>query len=259
MKSINYLFILVFLLAATLTLHAQDYKIPVQNVKDGKLTLNNFPGDLPVEAYSGNEIIISSDRQNKTPDRAKGLKPVYADGTDNTGMAVAMQKNGNQITLECLLPITQSGSYKIRVPDNFSIQVHNECGHAGNVTVENAKGEVEITNCQGIKLKNVTGPLVLSTISGDINVSVNQVTKDKPVSFASISGDIDVTLPANIGVDIQMETISGGIYSDFDFPSDEKKLKKIGGNSVKSQLNGGGAELKITNISGNIYLRKKAS
>ena len=259
MKPISYLLLLVCLLLAKLTVHAQDYKIPVQNVKEGKLTLNNFPGDLPVEAYSGNEIIISSDRENKTPDRAKGLKAVYADGTDNTGMAVAMEKNSNQITLDCLLPITQSASYKIRVPDNFSIQVHNECGHAGNVTVENAKGEVEITNCQGIKLKNVSGPLVLSTISGDINVTVTQMSKDKPVSFASISGDIDVTLPSNVGVDIQMETISGGIYSDFDFPSDDKKLKKIGGGSIKSQLNGGGADLKITNISGNIYLRKKAS
>src|SRR3954447_23924934 len=207
MKPISYLLLLTFFLLAKLTGHAQDYKIPVQNVKYGKLTLNNFPGDLPVEAYNGNEIIISSDRLGKMPDRAKGLKPVYADGTDNTGMGVAMEKNGNQITLECLLPITQSASYKIRVPDNFSIQVHNECGHAGDVTVENVKGEVEITNCQDIKLKNVTGPLVLSTISGDITVSVNMISKDKPVSFASISGDIDVTLPSNAGVDLEMQTI----------------------------------------------------
>ena len=257
MKSTSYLLALLFLLGAGTALQAQDYKIPVQNIKEGKLTLNNFAGDLPVEGYSGSEIIISSDKGNKLPARAKGLQPVYADGTDNTGLAISVEKNGNQITLQCLLPITQSANYKIKVPDNFSVQVNNECGHSGDVTVENSKGEIEITNCGDINLKNVAGPLVLSTISGDVNVAFNELSKDKPISIASISGEIDVTLPAKAGIDVQMETISGGIYSDFDFQSDEKKLKKIGGNSVKSQLNGGGVSFKITNVSGNIYLRKK--
>jgi len=259
MKSVNYLLFLLFLLPIHLTLQAQEYKIPVQNVRDGKLTLNNFPGDLPIEGYNGSDIIITSSRDSKLPARAKGLQAVYADGTDNTGLAVAVQKNGNQITLQCLLPITQSASYTIKVPDNFSILVNNECGRSGDVRVENTKGEIEITNCHDIHLKNVAGPLVLSTISGDVDVVFSGLSKDKPISLASISGDIDVTLPANAGVDIQMETISGSIYSDFDFPSDEKKLKKIGGNSIRSQLNGGGVSFKITNISGNIYLRKKAA
>ncbi|TKK65122.1 DUF4097 domain-containing protein [Ilyomonas limi] len=259
MKSVNYLLFLLFLLPISLTLQAQEYKIPVQNVKDGKLTLTNFSGDLPIEGYNGSDIIITSSRESKPPARAKGLQAVYADGTDNTGLAVAVQKNGNQITLQCLLPITQSASYTIKVPDNFSVLVNNECGRSGDVRVENTKGEIEITNCHDIHLKNVAGPLVLSTISGNVDVVFGGLSKDKPISLASISGDIDVTLPANADVDIQMETISGGIYSDFDFPSDEKKLKKIGGNSIRSQLNGGGVSFKITNVSGNIYLRKKAA
>lgn len=238
------------------TLHAQDYKIAVQNTKDGKLTLNDFPNNLPVEGYSGSEIIITSDMPVKTPERAKGLKPVYGSGTDNTGMAVAVEKNGNQVTLQCLLPITKSGNYKIKVPDNFSIDIENECGSSGDVSVQGIKGEVAVKNCQSIKIKDVSGPLVLSTISGNININFTTISKERPISLASISGEIDVTVPAKSGIDIELETISGGIYSDFDFPNDDKKMKRIGGNSIKSQLNGGGASVKITNISGNIYFRK---
>jgi lia operon protein LiaG len=256
MKPVNYVLLLGLAVFSFCSLHAQDYKIAVQNTKDGKLTLNDFPNDLPVEGYSGNEIIITSDMQGDSPDRAKGLKPVYAGGTDNSGMAVSVEKNGNQVTLQCLLPITKSANYKIKVPDNFSIDVENECGHAGDVSVQGMKGEVAVKNCQGIKVKDVTGPLVLSTISGNINIGFSTLTSDRTISLASISGEIDVTLPAKQGVDVELENISGNIYSDFDFPSDDKKLKRIGGNSIKSQLNGGGANLKITNISGNIYLRK---
>jgi hypothetical protein len=57
-------------------------------------------------------------------------------------------------------------------------------------------------------------------------------------------------------MDVELKNISGGIYSDFNFPNDDKGLKRVGGNSVSSKLNGGGASLKITNVSGNIYLRK---
>ena len=51
--------LLAILLTAT-TLQAQEYKIPVQNTTDGKLSLVNFMGDLPIEGYSGNEIIITT-------------------------------------------------------------------------------------------------------------------------------------------------------------------------------------------------------
>ncbi len=124
-KALTYLLSLGLAVCTTITLNAQ-YKLTVQNTKDGKLTLNDFAEDLPIEAYNGTEIIVTSDREGKTPDRAKGLKPVYADGTDNTGFGVSVEKNGNQVTLQCLLPITQSANYKIKVPDNFSIKVDNE-------------------------------------------------------------------------------------------------------------------------------------
>src|SRR5687768_18506120 len=108
----------LFLLFVSGFLHgstsAQEYKIQVQNSKEGKLTLNQFPGNLPIEGYSGSEIIIVSDHSAKPPERAKGLTPVYSQGTDNTGLAIAMEKNGNQITLNCLLPIYKRANYKIR-------------------------------------------------------------------------------------------------------------------------------------------------
>jgi len=260
MKRLNYILLLCLAIFSVNVIYAQDYKIPVQNTKEGKLTLNDFPNDLPVEGYSGNEIIITSDMPAQAPDRAKGLQPVYAGGTDNTGMAVAVEKNGSAVTLQCLLPVTKSANYKIKVPDNFSIEINNDCGHSDNVTVENVKGEVAVKNCQGIKVKNVSGPLVLSTISGNININFTTLAKDRPISLASVSGEIDVTIPPATGVNVELETISGSIYSDFDFPSGDKKMRRIGGNNISTSLNGGGADLKITNVSGNIYFRKgKAS
>ncbi len=250
----------IALVLSTNLLKAQEYKIPVENTKDSKLSIENFPNNLPVEGYDGNEIVVTnlSDKFTKAPEKAKGLKPVFAGGEDNTGIGVYMEKTGNSITITCLLSITQSEDYKIKIPRNIAVKIHSSCGGGGDITVSNMAGEVEVNNCQGIELKNCTGPVVLSTISGSIELKLGNLAKDRPVSIACISGDIDITLAPTAAVDLQMHTVSGSIYTDFDLAQKDKgDLKRVGGNSnFDTKLNGGGAKLTLTNVSGNIYLRK---
>jgi lia operon protein LiaG len=254
MKYIFSLGIALFLAGVS---RAQDYKIPVENNKDGKVTLQDFNGELPIEGYSGNEIIISSaSGRFEVPEQAKGLKPIYAAGTDNTGIGVFMEKNGNKITLRCLLPFTKRNSYRIRVPENLALDIQRDCAGSGVTTISNIKNEIDFNGCHSIELKNVTGPLVISTISGSVNVVFSEISKDKSISIASVSGEVDVTLPAKAGFNLEMGTVSGNMYSDFDLQSNKDDMRRVGGGSVRAQMNGGGVDVKLTSVSSNIYLRK---
>ncbi len=252
---ISLLILTVFLFVSPL--RAQEYKIAVQNTKESKLILRDFSGDLPIEGYSGTEIIISSTSLNLAPpERAKGLKPVYPGGTDNTGLGLDVEKNNSQVLITCLLPFSREGEYKIKVPDNLALEMESGCEHASGISVVNMKNEIDIKNCHDISLENVTGPLVLSTISGDIDVVCNNVAVNTPFSINSISGDIDIALQQNATVDIEMRTVTGGFYSDFDFTETQKGLNRIGGNELQYALNGGGSKFSLVTVSGNIYLRK---
>ena len=237
---------------------AQQFKVTVENSKDGQVELDDFPGDLPVEGYSGNEIIITSSAGRfEAPERAKGLKPIYGGGgTDNTGIGLDMEKNGNKVSFHCLLGMGRSGDYHVKVPDNLVVRIHRSCEKGGETTIQNFRNEIDFDGCNHVNLKNVTGPLVVSTIGGGVDVVFVDISKDRPISISSIGGEIDVTLPAKAAVNLEMSTMSGGMYSDFDFPSDNKDMRKVGGGSVRAQLNGGGTDLKLNSISGNIYIRK---
>jgi hypothetical protein len=236
---------------------AQEYKIPVENNKDGKLVLDDFNGELPIEGYSGNEIVVSSaSGRFDVPDQAKGLKPVYASGTDNTGIGIYMEKNGNHITLRCLLPFGRRGAYRIRVPENLALEIERQCAGSGETSISNVKNEIDFKGCHSIELKNVTGPLVISTISGSVNVVFSEISKDKSISIASVSGEVDVTLPAKAGFNLEMGTISGNMYSDFELQSSKGGMDRVGGGSLNAQVNGGGVDVKLHSISANIYLRK---
>ena len=235
----------------------QEHKIQVQNTRDGKLILKNFPGDLPIEGYSGNEVIITSENGNfENPERAKGLKPIYPGGNDNTGIGLSIDKTGSVVSVTCILPITRTARYNIRVPENFSLEIESGCEKSSNISVSDMKNEIDIQSCQGIDLKNVTGPLVLSTISGDINISYGNSTPDKPLSINAISGEIDITLPARTAANLEIKTVAGAFYSDFDFSQTKDNLKRIGGNNLDYALNGGGPKISIATVSGNVYIRK---
>ena len=263
MKKMKYTFLFVASLCIAGALRAQEvkvsaiqeYKIAVENTKDARLVLEDFTGDLPIEGYNGNEIIISTYHHTEQNERSKGLKPIYAAGTDNTGIGVAMEKNGNKVTLRCLLSFTQEGDYKIKVPENLALEISRDCARGGETTISNIRNEVEFKGCHDITLKNVTGPLVISTISGNVNVAFTEIAKDKPISISTVSGEVDVTLPAKTPFSLEMGTVSGNMYSDFEFPANSD-MKRVGGGKLRADFNGGGTSVRLNCVSGNIYLRK---
>ncbi len=250
-------FLIISLTALTAETYAQEYKVPVQNTTDAKIKIADFTGKLLVEGYSGNEIIlISGQGEIKVPEMAKGLTRVYPGGTDNTGLGVEFEKEGNVMSFYCQLPLSRMGDYTIKVPDNATIEIKSGCERNNHVIVRNTKSEIEIQNCQDIELENVSGPLILATLSGNIKITSAGISPDRPFSVNSISGDIDITLPQKTQADLEIKTISGAIYSDFDLSSQGKEMKQYGGNKIIYSLNGGGNKYSISSISGNIFLRK---
>jgi lia operon protein LiaG len=247
--------LLIFFSAGILS--AQEYKMTVQNSKETRLILKDFNGLLPIEGYNGNDIIITSTSGKlEPPAKAKGLKPIFPTGTDNTGIGLDVQKIDNMITVTCLIPFTQEGEYKIKVPENLALELSSGCERSNDISITGVKNEIDIKSCHNIDLKDVTGPLVLSTISGDINVTYSTINLAKSSSVNSISGDIDITLPVKTATDLELRVVTGAIYSDFDFSESQKNLKKVGGNETNYSLNGGGFKFAIGSVSGNIYLRK---
>jgi lia operon protein LiaG len=184
------------------------------------------------------------------------LKPIYPAGSDNTGLGLDVQKIDNLITVTCLIPFTQDGEYKMKVPENMAIELSSGCERNNDISIKGMKNEIDIKSCHDIKLNDVTGPLVLSTISGDIDITYSSINTTKSSSVNSISGEIDITLPVKTATDLELRTVSGAVYSDFDFSDTQKNMKKIGGNDMNYSLNGGGFKFNIGTVSGTIYLRK---
>jgi len=117
------------------------------------------------------------------------------------------------------------------------------------------KGEVEIsTSLNNMKLKDLTGPVSINSIGGNVTIEFDKKKPMKLYSIYSNNGFIDITLPSDS--DLLVDAQGAAIYSDINFNvlSENQEVNK---QKMRLKLKNGRTKMKLDAGLGNIYLRKK--
>ncbi len=265
MKKIAINLVLMLLIFSKVSAQEQII-VPLSDPKEpGKLIIDHFKGSIHVLGYQGEAVIISAtSRLSKTKIESK---------TDNNGLKriashkiqLSAQEKDNEI-------VVTTNSHRgtidleIRIPINFSLKLKTY--YNGKIHVQNVSGDLEITNINGnVNMENISGSAVVNTIDGHILANFNKVTPDVPMAFSSVEGRIDVTFPADIKAYVKMKSDNGKIFSDFNIQIDKRKTQvnkfdKTGVYKISledwtnGKINGGGPEILLKTLEGNIYIRK---
>jgi hypothetical protein len=219
-----------------------------------------------VEAHSrGERGDRERGRHADRPDRSDGMKRLDLPG--NAGLDVTEEDNVVTIKTSSM---NRPADLVITVPRRSSLRL--KCMNDGDIHVEQVDGEIDADNLNGrIMLKNVSGSVVAHSLNGAVSATMDRIDSGKPMSFSTLNGDIDVTLPDTLKANVRMKTDNGEIYSDF-----EVKLTagaSVEGNNAGRQpdgsyhlrfdhalrgtINGGGPEFQFTSFNGQIYIRRK--
>lgn len=247
------------LLFSVTTFAQNEYKMTVKgNASESWVNINNLFADLEIEGTSGSEIKIMVSDYDGLPEKAKGLKPLSATGPENTGIGLSIKQEGNMISISGAHREADDAKYIIYLPKSIMLKLDYNSWQAGDVMIKRMAGEVEAKSQVGdLKFIDVTGPIVAHTLSSDLEVTFSSLSQSSPSSLTSTSGDIDVTMPASVKGTFKMSTISGGVYTGFEFDfGDETNLRRAGGQNATGKLNGGGVEVSLRSISGDVYVRK---
>jgi hypothetical protein len=263
MNTLNKLLLICILISGVLNLKAQNYE---QEVRQGdQICIENLLGEIQIEEYNGTKLIVETNYEKKVPERAKGLKAIYSSGLDdNTNIGINSSKEGAVLTLTGLGKVTQHKHYLFKIPKGVHLKINCKSPFASSKTIEisNFSSEIEInTLMPSVKLNEVTGPVILDLINGDVDINFSKINQESPISISAINGTVDIKMPSNTPANIALSSINGEFYTDFDIKLDEKEKKGLsyvgGGNNIKAQINGGGVNFKVKTINNNIYLRKK--
>jgi len=248
--------IIALALSSTGMIRAQEYKVAKSTGRLEIIEVNN----VIVEGYTGNEIVFTSRSGNKEDDdRAKGLRSISGMGIeDNTGLGLSVVDNGTVIEVRQLKKV-DGPRITIKVPKGVVVAYAHTSPYGDRVEFKNVENEIEVSTVHsGVVLSNVTGPMTVKTVHGDIEAFLGAPLKS-PISIVSVHGHVDVALPVATKATMKLNTIYGEIFVDPDFKMEIEKT----GNMIKysdnimGKINGGGLDISLSSSHSNVYLRKK--
>ena len=248
---------------------------------------------------TGKEVVVTTDDTIVTA--RDGRETTVPPKPEAAGLRRLTQRNGVRIEEENNVMTIGSGRFMggedvvIQVPVRTNLNLSTFNGD--EIRVDGVEGEIEVTSTNGeIMLRDVAGTVVAHAMNGDMRVTLRQVTPDKPMSFTSFNGNVDVTLPAAVKANLKLRSDQGEVYTDFDVQIQQQlttspsvqvapappappappvppgrrnpRRRPAHAPSVRSALaskwtprsygtvNGGGPEFELRTFNGDVYLRK---
>ncbi|MFC1492683.1 hypothetical protein ACFL6O_01885 [candidate division KSB1 bacterium] len=229
-------------------------------------------GDISVRSHNGNSVIIKiynnlKDNDGDDEEQARGLRKFsrYDD-------SVEYEVRGSEIIIDCNsrpryiresygnminnhYDRSKSINAEILVPENIVLDIDQK--NHGNAHVENFTGELFVnTEYDNVMLSGIIGSISAVSKYADVEVELSEISKEQRYYFEASYDDVDITIPADKKFNIEIRT-NNQFYTDFDF---DQERDSRGGRSKQYaaySVNGGGNEIGVKAIYGNVYLRKK--
>jgi DUF4097 and DUF4098 domain-containing protein YvlB len=231
---------------------------------DENIDLHSDFGGVTLKKASGKDVILDSNSGPIT------LSEVHVSGdiNTNTDFGNTSFENGasNSLSVE-----TNSGrvalvkvrvSKEIKVQDDFgdieleqasasSYDLHTS---SGSITASNAKGKLKAhTDFGSINIENAQDvTLDLKTRSGTVEFSGSLGAG--PHTVISDFGEIDLTLPADSKLNVDLKTDFGSIKSDLPITVTLNGTSSSDGDQIVGNINGGGEQLNAQTSSGGVNI-----
>ncbi len=178
---------------------------------------------------------------------------------------LAAEENDNRVEID-----TESWAravdLRIEVPPGSSLTLSTV--NDGEIEVTGVNGELDLHNTNGdIRVRDVKGPVNANTVNGDVEVVFTKDAAKSAMAFATLNGDVDLTLPADANFDVRLRSDNGEIYSDFDFTlapqaarveadSTKGRYRVSIAKELAGKIGAGGPELFLKTFNGDLLLRK---
>jgi hypothetical protein len=244
----------------------QELTVPLSEPgKPFKLDARIFNGSIKLEGYEGKDVVIDihtgKDDEKSDDNEGGGMKRIGGGTLD-----FSAEEHDNAVSIHAPMSSKLEG-ITIKIPQG-STKIVLGTVQDGDIEVKDVSGEIEISNVNGsISATGITGSVVANTVNGEIIVKFKSIDPKAPMAFSSVNGKIDVLFPADIKADVKLKSDRGEMFSDFDIAVN-KSQPKVEKNTedhyysvkiedwVYGKINGGGPEMMMKTMMGNIYIRK---
>lgn len=236
--------ILALALAACQGLLAKDFSKTYALAPGAQISIENFTGDIKLVGYKGTEIEVVGSRKGNEADRIEIIDKSMPFRIDV------------RVQFPQWLPKDARVDLEVRVPESVQYNFTRIFSFSGNVDASGISGRLHAESVHGkVILKNVKGMVSASSFSGNIKVDIDAARERRHMRFSTISGNIDVSAPADFDAFVDISCSSGLLRADFPLQIQESRYGP--GRSARGKLGEGIQTLFIRSVSGRVNLFQK--
>jgi hypothetical protein len=212
----------------------------------GRVAAENIHGNLTVEGW----------------DRAEVEAIVTKTALEPTGRLADVRVNvefGTQsLTFRTLYPDDLDDlvrvDYRLRVPRQVRLDGLRTL--QGNITVRDVEGSVDARSLSGsIFAEGVSGSVIAHALTGNVVASLRSLSESEaPVVLDTLNGDVDLSLPPHPNADLDVNTVAGGVKSNYVFVTSAA----LGDTTRRTRLGNGGTRVSLRTVRGDVRVGQRS-
>ncbi len=241
------------------TISAQATRFTRQLAPGALVELDNINGSISVSQGTGRtaEVVVTKTVKKGDGNMVKAIMEeengvmrvctIYLNRDPNRsscrGNNSTNSKNGDRIEVTM--------NYVVRLP--AGVRVRGETVN-GSITVSAIDAQADLETVNGDIRVQSGAAGSLQTVNGSIRGSFARADWPGALRMETVNGAIELEFPANLAATVRGETVNGSISSP-DFPV--TITGKWGPKSFRGTIGGGGRDLQVETVNGNITIRKR--
>ncbi len=236
----------------------QDFNQTLPLSAKGRIRLNNVNGRVEIVGWDGSDVVIKALKHGRTQKSVDAVK-INVNSTPDE-IAIHTEQSYSETGFSGIWSWFKNGGNNNAVVD-YAIQVPRHARLAnissvnGRVVIDDISGDIEASAVNGeMQVQDAAGSLKLSTVNGRIVAELVSLGGSQSVSFSSVNGQIEATLPAGANAEVSASTVNGGLTSEFPALVVQKEFPVS--KHLKGTLGNGGASVKASTVNGGIRFRK---
>ena len=225
--------------------------------RGGMVSLSNVNGGVEITSWNKESVDVTAEievkygNRRRAEDFLKKVEVLFDHDKDNLDIEVDYPRRHNSNFLSWLFGEKNPGvsvRFTIKVPREVDLDLHTV---NGKLRVEDVAGDIKAGTTNGsIKMYNIKGRVSCTTVNGGIKVFLSESVEFDEMSFRTVNGGIQLSIPNDFAADVEISTVNGGINSELPL----KISGKFNRRSIRGELNGGGGRLILKTVNGGITI-----
>ena len=218
----------------------------------GAVEIKNVNGSIEIEPGSGSEVVVEATKTGRRDDPSTvRIEIVEHDGgvtvcavypgKGNTcvpGSGGGMNSRNNDVGVE----------FRVRVPASARVTARTV---NGQVEVGPVDGDVDASTVNGSIDVDAGGAVHARTVNGSIDVRMGTPSGADDLEFETVNGSIELRVPRDLAVDLDVRTQNGSIVTDWDVQVEGN----WSGRRLAASVGGGGRGLSARTVNGDVVIR----